>query len=98
VIREELHSARMKCNEIRDVQRPISWAFVRWHGFYLLIRLSCRLDFAVTDFNELAGLPALRHGELGQVRKEAATAKRSKCRGQGSPPYEEGARPHDSWA
>ena len=32
-----------------------------------------------------AGLPALRCGEPGQVRKEAATADFFKCRGSGSP-------------
>ena len=32
-----------------------------------------------------AGLPALQGGELGQVRKEAATAICCKCRGLGSP-------------
>src|SRR3982751_171854 len=32
-----------------------------------------------------AGLPALQSGEPGQVRKEAATAGRCKCRGSGSP-------------
>jgi len=31
--------------------------------------------------SSLAGLPALHFGEPGQVRKEAATAKRCKCRG-----------------
>ncbi len=35
----------------------------------------------------MAGLPALHSGELGQVRKEAATAILCKCRGFGSPPY-----------
>src|SRR3954465_1598037 len=34
---------------------------------------------------EPAGLPALQSGEPGQVRKEAATAGRCKCRGSGSP-------------
>src|SRR5713101_7190762 len=34
---------------------------------------------------EVAGLPALQSGELGQVRKEAATAGLCKCRGSGSP-------------
>src|SRR6267142_66009 len=34
---------------------------------------------------EVAGLPALQSGELGQVRKEAATAGLCKCRGLGSP-------------
>lgn len=34
----------------------------------------------------MAGLPALQDGELGQVRKEAATAAYCKCRGSGSPP------------
>src|SRR5256885_13552967 len=34
---------------------------------------------------ESAGLPALQSGEPGQVRKEAATAGRCKCRGSGSP-------------
>src|SRR5258705_1243012 len=34
---------------------------------------------------EVAGLPALQSGEPGQVRKEAATAGRCKCRGSGSP-------------
>src|SRR5439155_1097192 len=33
----------------------------------------------------VAGLPALQSGEPGQVRKEAATAGRCKCRGSGSP-------------
>src|SRR4051795_7469486 len=33
----------------------------------------------------VAGLPALQSGEPGQVRKEAATAGRCKCRGLGSP-------------
>ena len=33
----------------------------------------------------LAGLPALQCGETGQVRKEAATAIKCKCRGLGSP-------------
>lgn len=32
-----------------------------------------------------AGLPALQGGETGQVRKEAATAIKCKCRGLGSP-------------
>ncbi len=32
-------------------------------------------------FNGLAGLPALRRSESGQVRKEAATADVCKCRG-----------------
>src|SRR5437762_10412420 len=35
---------------------------------------------------QAAGLPALQSGEPGQVRKEAATAGRCKCRGSGSPP------------
>src|SRR3954467_10779120 len=35
---------------------------------------------------EPAGLPASQSGEPGQVRKEAATAGRCECRGQGSPP------------
>ena len=35
----------------------------------------------------MAGLPALHSGELGQIRKEAATAILCKCRGLGSPPY-----------
>src|SRR6267143_4248335 len=34
---------------------------------------------------QVAGLPALQSGEPGQVRKEAATAGRCKCRGLGSP-------------
>src|SRR5258706_5370648 len=34
----------------------------------------------------MAGRPALSGGEPGQVRKEAATATRDKCRGSGSPP------------
>ena len=32
-------------------------------------------------FKSLAGLPALQYGEPGQIRKEAATANRCKCRG-----------------
>ena len=35
----------------------------------------------MNHFKSLAGLPALHFGEPGQVRKEAATANRCKCRG-----------------
>jgi hypothetical protein len=71
IYHDKVISQYASCNKFSKVLHEFSWR-----------DSAIRAQLMHIISNELAGLPALRGGESGQVRKEAATTTYCKCRGK----------------
>jgi len=87
-------SNRITCCVAAASQRVPGWSTTVSATSICLIALTCSQAFAPARFRppgrviiQVAGLPALKADEPGQVGNEAATVDPFKCRGSGSPNF-----------